>query len=63
MSDRCKMPDGISIMPDGAHELDPCIYDVVDECVTPNCGYQIRILRCSVCGNIEIEWARPGNPF
>ena len=42
----------ISVKPDGANELDPCLYREIGtyESVT------VHILRCVRCGHIEIEF-------
>jgi hypothetical protein len=52
--ERCKHPDGVTIKPDGIHELDPCVYE--EEMVVPN--VTVRVLRCVKCGHVEIEWER-----
>ena len=42
----------ITIKPDGANEVDPCLYEEIEtyENVT------VHILRCVRCGHIEVEW-------
>ena len=52
--DKCKFPDGITIKPDGIHELDPCIYQEVERYA----NVTISIKRCKKCGNIDISWFR-----
>lgn len=54
---KCQFPGGITIKPDGEHELDPCFYETVEE----HHGVTVRVLRCSRCGHQEIQWER-GNP-
>ena len=49
---RCKMPDGITIKPDGEHELDPCTY-VLKEI---HRNVTVEILQCKECGHIPIGW-------
>lgn len=49
---KCEMPDGISIRPDGVHELDACSYEVSE--VYKN--VTVEILKCKKCGNISIGW-------
>lgn len=51
---KCSFGEGITIKPDGIHELDPCIYETVEE----HTGCTVRVLRCKKCGHIEIEWER-----
>lgn len=49
---KCQFPPGITIKPDGVHELDPCQYQQIEE----HHGCTVRVLRCKKCGHIEIEW-------
>lgn len=52
--ERCTWGDGITVKPDGVHELDPCEYEVVE-------AYRnvtVEVLRCRRCGHIEITWRR-----
>ena len=52
--ERCTWGDGITLKPDGVHELDPCEYEVVE-------AYRnvtVEVLRCRRCGHIEITWRR-----
>lgn len=52
--ERCTWGDGITVKPDGVHELDPCEYEVVE-------AYRnvtVEVLRCRRCGHIEITWKR-----
>lgn len=52
--ERCTCGDGITVKPDGVHELDPCEYEVVE-------AYRnvtVEVLRCRRCGHIEITWRR-----
>ena len=52
--ERCTWGDGITVKPDGVHELDPCEYEVVE--VYRN--VTVEVLRCRRCGHIEITWRR-----
>lgn len=52
--DKCKFPEGITIKPDGIHELDPCEYQEVERYA----NVTISIRRCKKCGNIDIAWFR-----
>ena len=54
---KCSWPEGLTIKPDGQNELDPCIYDQVEEYE----NVTVRILRCRKCGHIQIEWERQEN--
>ena len=51
---KCHYPDGISIKPDGVHELDPCLYEEVETIYNVN----VRVLKCKKCGHVELEWFR-----
>lgn len=51
---KCKFPDGITIKPDGIHELDPCIYEEIERYA----NVTVSIRRCKNCGNIDISWYR-----
>ena len=55
--ERCTWGDGITVKPDGVHELDPCEYEVVE-------AYRnvtVEVLRCKNCGHVEISWIRQEN--
>lgn len=52
MMHKCKFPDGLTIKPDGIHDLDPCIYEVTETIR----NVTVEILRCKRCGHIEISW-------
>ena len=54
MRGRCQFPDGITVRPDGIHELDPCVYEEIE--VVAHCI--VHVLRCKRCGHMEIEWER-----
>lgn len=49
---RCRMPEGITIKPDGEHELDPCTY-VLKEV---HRNVTVEILQCRECGHVSIGW-------
>lgn len=51
---KCKFPNGITIKPDGVHELDPCAYKEIGRYA----NVTISILRCKKCGHVEISWFR-----
>lgn len=45
---------GITIKPDGIHELDPCLYEEI--ATIKNCT--VIISRCKRCGHIDVSWKR-----
>lgn len=51
---KCQFPDGVTIKPDGINELDPCIYDLMEE----HRNVTIRVYRCPKCGSIDISWEK-----
>lgn len=51
---KCSWGEGITIKPDGIHELDPCIYEDIE--VYRN--VTVIVSRCKRCGNIVISWKR-----
>lgn len=54
MAKKCEFPDGVVIKPDGIHELDPCKYEVVERWG----NVTVDVLRCPVCGTVEIMWTK-----
>jgi len=54
MAERCKFPDGLTILPDGKTPLDPCVYEVVERYR----NVTIEVRRCVNCGNVDIAWFR-----
>lgn len=51
---RCSFGEGVTIKPDGANELDPCLYE--DIAVYKN--VTVTISQCKRCGKIDISWYR-----
>ena len=51
---KCSFPDGVTIKPDGVHELDPCCYEVEETYR----NVTVEVLRCKRCGHVEITWRR-----
>lgn len=51
---KCKMPDGLVIKPDGINELDPCVYEPIEEYG----NVTVTISKCRKCGFIDISWRR-----
>ena len=50
--EKCSFGEGVTIKPDGVHELDACTYEVMEvhENVT------VEVLRCQKCGHVELSW-------
>ena len=53
---KCSM-NGVSIRPDGIHEIDPCQYEV-NELYR---NVTVEILKCKKCGHISIGWYKQPN--
>jgi hypothetical protein len=51
---KCQHPNGITIKPDGIHELDPCIYEDTEMYT----NVTVIVSKCKVCGNVDIRWMR-----
>lgn len=51
---KCQWPDGMTIKLDGCHELDPCVYGLMEEYE----NVTIQILRCEKCGHMELTWRK-----
>ena len=51
-SSKCSFGDGITIKPDGVHELDPCVYEIKE--IHRNVTVIVR--QCHKCGNVDISW-------
>lgn len=51
---KCCYPEGMTIKPDGINELDPCIYEPIEEYG----NVTVTISRCTKCGHIDISWRR-----
>ena len=51
---KCEFPNGMTIKPDGTHEVDPCLYEEI-ECYA---NVTVSINKCKRCGHIEINWYR-----
>lgn len=54
---KCKLPNGISIKLDGQNELDPCIYEDIQEFR----NVTVIVSRCVNCGDIIFSWKRQEN--
>lgn len=57
MAEKCQFPDGVTIKPDGIHELDPCMYELVE--IHKN--VTVKVYKCVVCGTKDITWALQPN--
>lgn len=51
---KCSFPDGLTIKPDGIHELDPCRYQTTE--IHRNVTVEVR--RCVRCGHVDVVWFR-----
>jgi hypothetical protein len=49
---KCQFPGGVTIKPDGIHELDPCQYETIET----HRNVTVRVLKCVRCGHVEIAW-------
>lgn len=38
----------------GGYDLDPCVYEEIETVENA----KVHILKCKVCGHVEIEWER-----
>lgn len=54
MREPCQHPAGITIKPDGVHELDPCLYRDIEL----HTKVDLTISRCERCGKITFAWTR-----
>lgn len=54
MCEKCSFPKGVTITPDGIHELDPCVYEDIEKYA----NVTVVVSRCKTCGHIEISWMR-----
>ncbi len=52
--EKCKYPEGITIKPDGIHDLDPCVYEDIEKYA----NVTVIISKCKRCGHIDISWLR-----
>jgi len=58
MEHNCKCSyNGITIKPDGVHELDPCIYQDIEMYK----NVTVIVSQCKNCGNISLSWLRQEN--
>lgn len=53
-SHKCSFPEGLTIKPDGIHELDPCVYETIE--TYKNVTVEVR--QCMKCGRTDIVWIR-----
>lgn len=54
MCKKCQFPEGVTIKPDGVHELDPCVYEEVERYA----NVTVIVNRCKRCGHVELMWFR-----
>lgn len=48
---------GLVIKPDGANELDPCVYREVQRLR----NVTVNICRCKYCGTLDVSWTAQEN--
>lgn len=54
---KCSFGEGITIKPDGIHELDPCLYETIEV----HRNVTVEVQRCKKCGHVELSWYRQDN--
>lgn len=54
---RCTHPPGVTIKPDGIHELDPCVMQDIEM----HTNVTVIVSRCKNCGRISLSWLRTAN--
>ena len=55
--EKCSWGDGVSVRPDGEHELDPCIYQDIQ--ILRN--VTVVVSRCIRCGHMSFGWREQEN--
>lgn len=55
--EKCTFGPGVSVKPDGVHELDPCVYRTVQVIY----NVTVHVNKCKKCGHVEISWERQPN--
>ena len=51
---KCMFPGGVTVKPDGVHEVDPCVYNLMEE----HRNVTVKIWQCPFCKSIDISWER-----
>ena len=51
---KCAMPDGIEILPDGEHPMDPCVYKIKEV----HRNVTVTVSECKNCGSVDISWTK-----
>lgn len=51
---KCAFPEGMTILLDGVHELDPCIYRTKEI----HRNVTVKVCQCPKCGSVEVLWYR-----
>ena len=54
---RCSFGDGVTIRPDGVHELSPHKYELTEKYK----NVTVEVLTCKDCGDVSIAWYRQDN--
>ena len=52
--DKCTLPDGMDIRPDGEHSIDPCCYKLKEI----HRNVTVMVSECPNCGSIDVSWER-----
>ena len=53
----CSFGDGVTICPDGVHELSPHKYELTEKYK----NVTVEVLTCKDCGDVSIAWYRQDN--
>lgn len=51
---KCTHPEGLTIKPDGIHEMDACVYKVKEV----HRNVTVTVSECTRCGSVDISWER-----
>lgn len=51
---KCKFPGGVTIKVDDVYEVDPCVYNLMEE----HRNVTVRVYQCPFCKSIDISWER-----
>lgn len=51
---KCKFPEGVTIKPDGVHDMEPCDYMLAEKYA----NVTVEVLECKHCGDVKVGWYR-----